>query len=431
MKKQPATNLASIAKPLPVEESHLALPGGGARGAWQAGVIVGLLMSGHRFKTISGASAGTLNGIFLADALEKFGWDEPERIGDHMLECWQTLALTQFNAKQLYTKIRNGTVGEGGILSGLTDRVFQTPLNWAEKVEMAASSGFMGAVGFVGQAGGRLGHQAATWVVTKLFEDKLEKMIDFDAIRNATDGPELYFSATDMNTVEEIVYTRPVVTKQVAVASCSIPILFPEKEYEGRSLGDGATLSNPHLHSAIKQGGNIIYAEITPSGESGTYTRPALMMMESSTRKEVQGGQHINALLDRVDGIAEDVRTVFKKLAQRGLENEFAELEEKLQEKLGSFDESRVFFHKVPCPREVRSQGVIDMLHFNRARMKHTFKRGIEAALQWDAENRSQFGKRSTYVPKHEIVHTQPATRPASDRKTSRRRPPRRALAST
>src|SRR5947209_7387407 len=51
------------------KESAIILAGAGTHGAFEAGAIEVLISAGHRFGTVVGASAGSLNGAILAAAI--------------------------------------------------------------------------------------------------------------------------------------------------------------------------------------------------------------------------------------------------------------------------------------------------------------------------------------------------------------------------
>ncbi len=61
------------------ERTALVLPGGGAKGAFQAGVLQVLREQGFTYDVISGISVGSLNGAMLAT--DQF---------DTMIEVWNT-----------------------------------------------------------------------------------------------------------------------------------------------------------------------------------------------------------------------------------------------------------------------------------------------------------------------------------------------------
>ena len=58
----------------------LILAGAGSKGAFEAGAVSELLLRGHRFQTLVGASAGALNAALLASAIRVL------RAGDR---CWR------------------------------------------------------------------------------------------------------------------------------------------------------------------------------------------------------------------------------------------------------------------------------------------------------------------------------------------------------
>src|SRR5262249_57450976 len=72
-------------KPLPYDVVALVLQGGGALGAYQAGVYEGLHEAGIRPNWLAGISIGALNAAIIA------GSPEDERV-DRLREFWQTIS---------------------------------------------------------------------------------------------------------------------------------------------------------------------------------------------------------------------------------------------------------------------------------------------------------------------------------------------------
>src|SRR5215471_11164273 len=78
-------------KPVAFKHINLALQGGGAHGAFTWGVLDHLLGDGRLvIEGISGASAGAMNAIMLADGLARGG---PEEARKRLAEFWRAASL--------------------------------------------------------------------------------------------------------------------------------------------------------------------------------------------------------------------------------------------------------------------------------------------------------------------------------------------------
>src|ERR1700749_3331978 len=70
---------------------NLALQGGGAHGAFTWGVLDQLLEDGRtEIEGISGASAGAMNAVMLADGLTRGGPDEPRQ---RLADFWRAVSV--------------------------------------------------------------------------------------------------------------------------------------------------------------------------------------------------------------------------------------------------------------------------------------------------------------------------------------------------
>src|ERR1700736_94975 len=82
--REQTTSVQRQTKPLPYDVVALVLQGGGALGAYQAGVYEGLHEAGIRPNWLAGISIGALNAAIIA------GSPEAERVG-RLREFWETI----------------------------------------------------------------------------------------------------------------------------------------------------------------------------------------------------------------------------------------------------------------------------------------------------------------------------------------------------
>eukprot|EP01017_Pseudomicrothorax_dubius_P022256 TRINITY_DN2400_c0_g1_i1.p1 TRINITY_DN2400_c0_g1~~TRINITY_DN2400_c0_g1_i1.p1 ORF type:complete len:350 (-),score=104.87 TRINITY_DN2400_c0_g1_i1:95-1144(-) len=181
----------------------LALEGGGSKGAYEAGVIKGLVDSlppeDVRWDVVSGISAGSLNTAFVA----KYAVGDEARMANDAANLWSIMNKT--NVYQDYT---------GGPAVSVLFRhgIFDTaPLRETCRV---------------------------------IYENELPKR-------------RLTLGVVDANKGEFIRYTEAQVEKSMddfltsIVGSASIPMVFPHLQYEGKVLIDGGSIMNLDIGGAV------------------------------------------------------------------------------------------------------------------------------------------------------------------------------------
>ena len=187
----------------------LVLAGGGAKGAYQAGVIQALwdLDLINNITVVSGVSIGTLNALAL---------------------CMKKRDLIDLSWKSLsYSKIM--TKGEGFKISDIGE-VIKSIASGHSPEEIAASLD-LSALGFISQKGIR---------------DYIEEFVDVGVLKdsnidvyscayNINDSHPEYFKLNDYST-EEII--------DITIASCAVPYLFPAINFKGKQYADGG-INNP------------------------------------------------------------------------------------------------------------------------------------------------------------------------------------------
>jgi len=266
----------------------LVLSGGGARGAYQAGVLRGLLdegvlgANGAAIDVLVGSSAGALNAAMLAAHAD----DVPEgvqRLGD----LWSNLEASQV--------FRTDLRSLGGI-----------GMRWVRDLSFG---------GILRQTG------VKSLLDNAPLRELLASSIGFERIRdNVAQGVlgALAVPATDLYTADGVVFLdslpdvplwrrgrwrveRTAIGVDHLLASSAIPIFFPPIEIEGRYFGDGSVRNTAPLSPAINLGAERIVAigVRQPNVETGkrTHTHPPSI------------AQVAGALLDAVmlDAIGTDV----------------------------------------------------------------------------------------------------------------------------
>jgi NTE family protein len=195
---------------------NLALQGGGAHGAFTWGVLDHLLADGRlAIEGISGASAGAMNAIMLADGLARGG---PQEARKRLAEFWRAASLS-------------------GNLPPLQRAVVDRMLSFLP-VEGTPVQIWLDA----------LSHLYSPYDVNPLninpLRDVIERFVDFEAVRNCK-TLQLFISATNVHTGRLHVFSRDKISAQAIMASACLPLLFRAVEIDGVPYWDGGYLGNP------------------------------------------------------------------------------------------------------------------------------------------------------------------------------------------
>jgi NTE family protein len=195
---------------------NLALQGGGAHGAFTWGVIDYLLEDGRlEVEGISGASAGAMNAIMLADGLARGG---PEEAKKRLADFWRAVSF-------------------GGNLPPLQRAVVERLFSFMPIGDSPVQAWF-----------DTLSRFFSPYDVNPLninpLEDVIRRFIDFEAVRNF-EPIQLFISATNVFTGRLHVFSRKRITAEAVMASACLPFLFRAVEIGGVPYWDGGYLGNP------------------------------------------------------------------------------------------------------------------------------------------------------------------------------------------
>ena len=216
---------------------NLALQGGGAHGAFTWGVLDHLLDDGRLvIEGISGASAGALNAIMLADGLARGG---PEEARKRLAEFWR------------------GASADGNlprVQRAVIDRLFSflpfegSPVQaWLDVLTQFVSP-----------------YDFNPLNINPL-KELIEKFVDFDAVRACTDH-QLFISATNVETGRLRVFGGAKVTADVVMASACLPMLFRAVEIDGAPYWDGGFMGNPAIFPFFRatETEDVLVVQINP-----------------------------------------------------------------------------------------------------------------------------------------------------------------------
>ena len=215
---------------------NLALQGGGAHGAFTWGVLDHLLADGRLEITgLSGASAGAVNAVMLADGLARGG---PEEARKRLADFWRAASA-------------------GGDLPpvqrAVTDRLFSlmpfaaTPIqNWFEAMS----------------------HYFSPYELNPLninpLNELIARFVDFDAVRGG--DLALFISATNVHTGRLRIFDRDSLSADVVMASAALPFLFRAVEIDGVPYWDGGYMGNPAIFPFLQttDADDVLVVQINP-----------------------------------------------------------------------------------------------------------------------------------------------------------------------
>jgi NTE family protein len=256
---------------------NLALQGGGAHGAFTWGVLDHLLADDRlEISGISGASAGAINAVMVADGLARGG---PEEARKRLADFWRAASA-------------------GGDLPPLqravTDRLFTLlpfaarPIqNWFEAMS----------------------HYFSPYELNPLDINPLNgliaRFVDFDGVRGSE--LELFISTTNVHTGRLRIFPREKITADVVMASAALPFLFRAVEIDGVPYWDGGYMGNPaifpFLHATDAE--DVLVIQInpvaratTPRTSSEIINRLNEITFNSALISELRNMDFVNQLID-------------------------------------------------------------------------------------------------------------------------------------
>ncbi|MGY4419786.1 DUF3734 domain-containing protein [Bradyrhizobium sp. JR3.5] len=271
-------------RPLPYDVVALVLQGGGALGAYQAGVYEGLHEAGIRPNWLAGISIGALNAAIIA------GSPEDQRV-ERLREFWETICA--------------GPVGGWPAGEGLADGLpFAFDVRSMHNAFAAMRALFHGQPGFFKPRfpsplwSPFSGDSATSFYDTSPLKQTLERLVDFDRLNsgevrvsvgavNIRTGNLTYFDTTE----------RKLGPKHF-MASGALPPGFPAVEIDGEHYWDGGVVWNTPLSRVLSsEPRNTLTFQIDLWSARGRV--PHDMMEVSSRQKDIQYSSRTRAITDQ------------------------------------------------------------------------------------------------------------------------------------
>jgi NTE family protein len=263
----------------------LALQGGGSHGAFTWGVLDALLEDGRlQFEGITGASAGAMNAVVLAE-----GWrrgraerrDPRESARLHLRRFWEGVAaLPNAFAPEWLTQGLPAGVGQGAAA-------------WVDVWTRFFSP-----------------YQVNPFDYNPL-RSLLAPLIDFDALR-ARAPCKLFVCATNVRSGRARVFREHELTCDMLLASAALPLSFRAVEIDGEAYWDGGYMGNPALYPLFyaTKSADLLLVQINPLRREHVPDRPQEILerineisFNASLLHELRAIAFVQRLLDehRVD----------------------------------------------------------------------------------------------------------------------------------
>lgn len=226
---------------LPFETVALVLQGGGALGAYQAGVFEGLAGAGIEPNWVAGISIGALNTAVIAG-------NPPETRVQRLREFWETICRPAFYMPPI--EWMQSWVEHAGVDAR---RAFSAFAAWRALIE--GQRDFFVPRGLTPWLGGSQSVLDSSFYDTTALKHTLERLVDFDRINygdirvsvgavNIRTGNFEYFDNINGSTSKEL---KP----EHFMASAALPPGFPAVEIEGEFYWDGGLVSNTPLNHVL------------------------------------------------------------------------------------------------------------------------------------------------------------------------------------
>ena len=293
----------------PFESVALLLQGGGALGAYQAGVYEALAEASIHPNWVAGISIGAINSALIVG-------NPPNRRVDRLREFWNEIT-NQF-------------------LGGAADHLLASPFmgDWQRGLVSQLNAGLamtIGAPGFFtprlpssfAYPSGAIG--ATSFYDTARLKSTLERLVDFDRINSGT--VRLSVGAVNVRSGNFVYFdtTTHKIGPEHVMASGSLPPGFPAVEIDGELYWDGGLVSNTPLEwvleSEPRQDTLAFQVDLWnavgkfPGNLADVETRRKEIQYSSRTRANTDHFKHVqrlrNTVADLLDDLPADMKNHF------------------------------------------------------------------------------------------------------------------------
>ena len=282
----------------PFESVVLLLQGGGALGAYQAGVYEALLARGVEPGWIAGISIGAINSALIAG-------NAPEHRIDRLREFWELVSA----GEGVWAAFWNGLLGEG------PSRTWLNQLSAGRILSEGVADFFVPRLlpPFLQPWGSAA---ATSWYATAPLKATLERLVDFDRINART----MRFSvgAVNVRTGNFTYFDNEThrIGPEHVMASGALPPAFPAVEIDGALYWDGGLVSNTPLDWVLSARSELDSLIFQVDLWSATGEAPRDLMEVAVRAKEIQFSSRTRAATDdfrklqRLRGVYNELRAM-------------------------------------------------------------------------------------------------------------------------
>ena len=224
-----AVDAACLGSEVPLDApAALIFSGGGAKGAWEAGVAVALIERGVPVRVVAGSSAGALNAVMVADG----------RL-DRLESLWRTITR-----EQVYSV--RPSVFFAGLLPG-----------WLSALTLS---------------------HATSLLDPAPLRDLLAVTLDLGRVRASP--TKLVVVTTDLGRHEPRLFDNATITREALAATTAVPGLFPPVPVDGATLVDGGLVARAPILEALASGAVVDRAIVTMSYAAAERAHPPTRLRE-------------------------------------------------------------------------------------------------------------------------------------------------------
>ena len=339
-----------LSRPAPADQAafgarktiSLALQGGGSHGAFTWGVLDRLLADERiEFDGISGASAGAVNAVALAD-----GFARARAAGSD----------PRAGARASLARVWNGVVALGGVQSA---RIGFANLLWAYPLFVQAFNNLV-----------------SPYLLNPLdlspLRDLLAREIDFAAV-GALDSPRVFVCATRVSTGEPEIFCGARLTLAAVMASATLPMLAQAVQVDRDYYWDGGYSGNPPLAPLIDR----------------CDSRDLLLVQLNPTRRdELPTSAH--DIADRVNEITFNA-SLLEQLRTIDLINQLLD-----QRRIDARRYKKLHLHLIDGGAVLEKYGAASKLTVSARFIRELFDLGVAAADAWLQADAAKIGRQGT-----------------------------------
>jgi len=315
-----------------VKRINLALQGGGSHGAFAWGIMDAMLADGRlEVEGISGTSAGSVNAVLVAYGYMLNG---AEGAREMLEKFWRTLSEQRagFNSPESFKVFK--------MMTGTMSPYQWNPYNWNP------------------------------------FRATIEKVVDFERLRQDKGGVKLFLAATNVETGKARIFTNEEITPDVVMASSCLPFLFQAVEIEGQFYWDGGYMGNPVLYPLFyhTDSRDVIILHINP------IYRPGVPRTAPEIENRLNELTFNSALIKEFRAIA----FVGKMLEDGWLKPEFAS------------KVKNVLIHSIRADKALKDLGVASKFSTDWRFLMDLCERGRKESNEWLEVHFKDLGKQSS-----------------------------------